>query len=197
VIHGIQLGLPRINNKLNSDINIRQTAIIIPFAQDEMVRTFMEGIHPDYNDVIEKLLQALLQNYGKTILRHLKNKLTDGEIKALGKLLLEDANKRTFDYFNSEIKAYRENNISSPIVTMVSSMPKEELAVMAETLVSLTSFKRRVTPEVETVKGPIDVAVISKGDGFVWIKRKHYFSPELNPHFISRYTMGGERNEKE
>jgi hypothetical protein len=39
----------------------------------------------------------------------------------------------------------------------------------------------------ETVGGPIDVAVISKGDGFVWIKRKHYFVPELNHHFFANY----------
>ena len=39
----------------------------------------------------------------------------------------------------------------------------------------------------ETVGGPIDVAVISKGDGFIWIKRKHYFDPKLNPHFMAKY----------
>ena len=33
----------------------------------------------------------------------------------------------------------------------------------------------------------MDVAVISKGDGFVWINRKHYFKPELNASFFSNY----------
>ncbi|HEY9669692.1 MAG TPA: hypothetical protein V6C91_22960 [Coleofasciculaceae cyanobacterium] len=32
-----------------------------------------------------------------------------------------------------------------------------------------------------------DVAVISKGDGFIWIKRKHYFKPELNHQFFNNY----------
>ncbi len=41
--------------------------------------------------------------------------------------------------------------------------------------------------EQETVSDPIDVAVISKGDGFVWIKRKHYFERELNQHFFANY----------
>jgi hypothetical protein len=41
--------------------------------------------------------------------------------------------------------------------------------------------------ETETVGGPIDVAVISKGDGFVWIKWKHYFNRELNPLFVENY----------
>ncbi|MGP3662252.1 hypothetical protein ACTU9R_35435 [Burkholderia gladioli] len=60
---------------------------------------------------------------------------------------------------------------------------------MAESLVNLTTFKRRVTPVPESVGGPVDVAVISKGDGFIWIKRKHYFSPELNPHFFRQFSQ--------
>jgi hypothetical protein len=36
----------------------------------------------------------------------------------------------------------------------------------------------------ETVKEPIDVAIISKGEGFIWIKRKHYFDQKLNPHYL-------------
>jgi hypothetical protein len=62
---------------------------------------------------------------------------------------------------------------------------------MAESLVNLTSFKRKVTMESETVAGPIDVALITKGDGFIWIKRKHYFKAELNPQFLANYYRGG------
>jgi hypothetical protein len=41
---------------------------------------------------------------------------------------------------------------------------------------------------METVGGPIDVAVISRGDGFIWIKRKQYFDPNLNPQFLKNYN---------
>lgn len=58
---------------------------------------------------------------------------------------------------------------------------------MAETLINLTSFKRRISIGAETVGGPIDVAVITKGDGFVWIKRKHYFDKELNHSYFKNY----------
>jgi hypothetical protein len=69
---------------------------------------------------------------------------------------------------------------------MVSGMPKPELANFAEALVNITSIKRRVSPEQESVGGPIDVAVISRGEGFVWVKRKHYFDPILNPRYFHR-----------
>lgn len=39
----------------------------------------------------------------------------------------------------------------------------------------------------------VDVAVISKKDGFVWIKRKHYFNSELNPQFFRRYNVEGKK----
>lgn len=70
-------------------------------------------------------------------------------------------------------------------------MPKNELAEMAEALVNLTSIKRRMSSDAETVGGPVDVALISKGDGFIWIRRKHYFKPERNQHFFSNYYSHG------
>ncbi|MHC4268747.1 MAG: hypothetical protein ACYSTS_09795 [Planctomycetota bacterium] len=82
---------------------------------------------------------------------------------------------------------YRRTNYVYPVINVVTMLPKDELAAMAESLVNLTSFKRKVTMESETVGGPIDVAVISKGDGFIWIKRKHYFKAEFNPQFFENY----------
>jgi hypothetical protein len=64
---------------------------------------------------------------------------------------------------------------------------------MAESLVQLTVFKLRMSIDSEeTVGGPIDVALISRGDGFIWIKRKHYFVPELNPQFFAIYNRPSE-----
>ena len=60
----------------------------------------------------------------------------------------------------------------------------KELAKVVSTLVRLTSFEKQLSLEAETVGEPIDVAVISKGDGFIWINRKHYFRPELNHRYF-------------
>jgi hypothetical protein len=52
-------------------------------------------------------------------------------------------------------------------------LPRQELAGLAEALVSITIFVAKMSAgKRETVGGPIDVALISKGDGFVWVKRK-------------------------
>lgn len=97
----------------------------------------------------------------------------------LSKKYLKDFAENIIDFANTEY--------SRPVTRMVSVLPKEELGHLAESLVALTSLKRRVSIEMETVGGPIDVALISRGDGFIWLKRKHYFSPELNHQFFRNY----------
>lgn len=74
------------------------------------------------------------------------------------------------------------------VTEMIEFLPKQDLAYMAESLVNLTAFKRKVSNDNETVGGPIDVAIISKGDGFIWVKRKHYFDKDLNHHYFSKLS---------
>jgi hypothetical protein len=81
----------------------------------------------------------------------------------------------------------RYDRFVAPLYDAVDFLDKPELAVLAENLVSLTALKQKISLDLETVGGPIDVAVISKHDGFIWIKRKHYFSPDLNHSFIANY----------
>ena len=64
---------------------------------------------------------------------------------------------------------------------------ENDIPNMAESFVSLTSLVRRMSPMEETVGGPVDVVFISKGDGLIWMKRKHYFNPDLNAHFFANY----------
>jgi len=77
------------------------------------------------------------------------------------------------------------------VLASIAHLPKNELAHVASTLVNLSSFQKRVSMiEDETVGGPVDVAVITKGDGFIWVDRKHYFKPELNSHFFRNRRAG-------
>jgi hypothetical protein len=40
--------------------------------------------------------------------------------------------------------------------------------------------------ETDTVALPINDTVISKEDGFIWIRRKHS-EPSINQHFLSKH----------
>jgi len=180
-----------VDNKLkykkhgSAEINFQTGASIIAFAQREMVATFMEGVDPYLEKHIEGYLSEIFDKYPEIIVENM-GKSDDNE-KRLLKKKLKDVSSKIFKDYQQHIRAYVRKKYVDPVIRVVTMLPKDELAAMVETLVNLTSFKRKVTMESETVGGPIDVAVISKGDGFIWIKRKHYFKPELNPKFFANY----------
>lgn len=167
------------------EIGAKLKAAILPFAQAEQVETFMEGIDPHLHDHLHNWWRQKLDDLVGEIADHLK--LSKRKKEALEKAFYDRCNEIMNDEYERSLGAFAEDNNVRPITNIVGMLPKDELAEMAESLVNLTSFKRRITPEAETVGGPIDVAVISRGDGFIWIKRKHYFSQDLNPHFLANY----------
>jgi hypothetical protein len=188
-MEGVLLGFvkARKNAEKSAIIDARNPAAIIPFAQGEMVRLFMEGIDPAFQQEIERALEdfgteladALVTGIGVT-----------GRRESTLRRQVDRARAAPAKQFFERLDSYGAQLHVQPVVSAVANLPKEELAGMAESLVSLTSFKRRVTHDPETVGGPIDVAVISKGDGFIWINRKHYFDPALNQQFFANYYPG-------
>jgi len=61
------------------------------------------------------------------------------------------------------------------------AMPIQDAIDLAEFLVDVTERFSRYTPGAATVGGPIEIAAITKHEGFKWVKRKHYFNDDLNP----------------
>jgi len=159
-------------------------ARVIPFAQKEMVDRFLYGLDDDIQEkIFDFCSSAVKQISGNILVRlHLEN---DAELKSL-KVEMEAAEKAFVDGLRDKGFAAIRSWSQTEIEDMVEFMPKPELAKMAEALVNLTSIKRRVSRGMETVAGPIDVAVISQSEGFVWVKRKHYFPPELNARYLDR-----------
>lgn len=166
------------------DISRSMSAYVGAFAQKDMVQNFMNGFDSSliekmtggFNEIVINSCLNILDTYG------LKSKKTEHIRSVIRDAAAERVSNLIGDFVNDSRERF-----SGPVVEMVSLLPKDELAHLAESLVALTSLKRRVSREIETVGGPVDVALISKGDGFVWIKRKHYFRPEINPQFVRNY----------
>lgn len=160
-------------------------AIIAPFAQSDVTNTVIRAVE-------DGLRQRFYDNFNislKGFIGEIVNKLSSVNaprqfIDILNRLNIDEYTKKYSDGMNKYI---RQNYIDSLIDT-VSYLSKEDLADMAESLVRMTCIKRHITDSQETVGGPVDVAVITKGDGFIWMKRKHYFDPNLNTQFFERYN---------
>jgi hypothetical protein len=184
-VEGVIQGRPKYKQMSFNKVDPDNEALVYPFAQKEMVNTFMEGIDPEISRYVLNYLQEVLDNYPERIVDSIPCPTPADRTQVLENL--KNAGAAMFKDFQDSFRKFVHKSHVAPIIDIVSSLPKNELAEMAEALVNLTSVKRRMSPDAETVGGPVDVALISKGDGFVWIKRKHYFRPELNQHFFSNY----------
>jgi hypothetical protein len=75
--------------------------------------------------------------------------------------------------------------LQAPLISP--AMPLQDAIDLAEFLAEVAVQWSRFMPGAQSVGGPVEVAAISKHEGFRWIKRKYYFTRDLNP------SEGGER----
>jgi hypothetical protein len=184
-VDGILEDILRHSKRHHMRIGPANRAGIIPFAQSEVVKGFIDGMDPALENLVNVYLDQTFSDYPRVLLDQIPDLSADDKRRIASKM--QEASRSILSSFRQQLQTFRDANFVNPVVSTVAVLPKDELAAMAESLVNLTSFKRRFSTDAETVGGPIDVALISKGDGLVWIKRKHYFKPELNPHFLTNY----------
>jgi hypothetical protein len=60
-------------------------------------------------------------------------------------------------------------------------MPVRDAIELVNYLVEVTCGFVRFAEGAPTAAPPIDIASITLHEGFKWVKRKHYYSADLNP----------------
>ena len=148
--------------------------LILPFAQTDVISTYLLGIDENIENQIIQKFTKLNETYSLSII-DTKSAEYLAKINEIEKILI--------NLFKDNINTLKKD-FYSPILKTVDSLPKEELGNLASTLIEITSLKRKIDSNLESVGGNVDVALISKGDGFIWKKRSPYFNPELNPQFF-------------
>jgi len=174
------------------------TGWIYPFAQSEVVDAFIRGIDGrhylsgDYTfDIdgefdtvnIPGMTSELLHMAVASVLDDACPTLGDAETERLA-LRAGGVIKDLMDRYWEKLR-YAQQQYSMPVIAAVDALTKEGLAEIAEELINLTSLRRKFAIGVESVGGPVDVAVITRSDGFVWVKRKQYYDSQLNPHLAA------------
>jgi len=171
-VDGVYFDRFRILDTKLVDIDRRgETAAVVPFAQKDMPERFILGIDREF----EKALEDIAGNLVGQVIDQNKRAFRNGR----GDLIKSAATKQFRDGVE-RLKKKNAHNLNS----VVNHLSKKELGEVAYSLVELTSRKRRYSSDMETVGGPIDVAILTRNEGFIWVRRKHYFDTELNPRYM-------------
>ena len=185
-IDGIYFDHVRIIEDRQVDIDRHgETAAIVPFAQKDMPERFIFGIDQAFEEKLRKIAADLTAQ----VLEQAPDTFGEeerGQIEAAA-----------IERFMSSIESQKER-AATELQSVVNHLSKKELGEVAYSLVELTSRKRRYSSEMETVGGPIDVAILTRNEGFIWVRRKRYFDVELNPAYMERLKqamakMGGHK----
>lgn len=171
-----------IDEEMKCSVLNNESGFICPFAQTDVIDTILTGIDPTLDNIYLQNFSSFLSKYNQEILNILGPAAPELSAQIAG-LNIHDLVKE-YNRINQQTQQVK---YIQPLMNAVSHLSKEDLAEMAESLIYLTYLKRRITFAEESVGGPVDVALISKGEGLIWIKRKHYFKPELNQHFFQNY----------
>lgn len=158
-------------------ITHQNDAFILPFAQSSMIDRFTDGFDSKLSKII----------YQESLLAF-DNVISD--LSAAGVDVPADLSRPIIEKRQNEFMSLWKNKNWEvnfhPLRRVLNSLSVPEMGHLAESLLVLEELRERVTSPSESVGGPIDVAVITKSEGLLWLKRKHFFDSRLNPRYIAR-----------
>ena len=154
-------------------------AFICPFAQTDVMMTLMKGVAPDLFEVIDNQHEKSMQKVKNDIVEQLteanvSQDVIDKVVESTLDIIQEEFQEEVLDYIQEEYV--------DGIIDAVDSFSIDDMANMGESLISVTNLQRHISSSDESVGGPIDVAVITRSEGFIWIKHKDWFRQNLNPN---------------
>jgi len=193
IIHNMFVNRPYIEERTSVTVGEPPShAFIHPMAQTDVIKTYIEGISPQIENTFITSTIDILHSTLQTI-----EQLADSTNKELAQKVRSINLDPVISSYYDTITRFKQDKIVAPLIRTIACMGKEDIAELAENLIYVTSMKRHITPDMESVGGPVDVAVISKGDGFIWMKRKHYFDPKLNNCFFDKYLLKNHHNQNQ
>lgn len=142
---------------------------ICPFAQCDVMMTVMKGISPTFRKKVDETTSEAVSMTKEKMIEAMIAAGVDAE--TVSKVEQTDL-KEVTDKHEEQIQDFIQTEYVNGLVDTVESFGVDDMANMAESLISITNLQRHITASEESVGGPVDVAVITKADGFVWVKRK-------------------------
>lgn len=153
-------------------ISEERPVAICPFAQKDVIRSILRGMHRDFGKIISDTIKSSFDSMSNEIF----DPFDDEEINfadfdsKLGEVKTDDLNRNVFRQTNR----FLDHN-QRQWEKALENYDLQSMAALAESLIDLTGFHRILTFQQEGVGGPVDVAVISKNDGFTWLNRKSWY----------------------
>ena len=160
----------------NEQISNENESAIVPFAQVDVMMTVMKGISPALHEKVDELAKETASQTKDKMIEAMKEAGVDeATIAKIKETNLDDIT----DKHDEQVQEFIQTEYVNGLVDTVEAFGVEDMADMAESLISITNLQRHITASEESVGGPVDVAVITRDEGFIWLKH-HDWMPKEN-----------------
>ena len=143
-------------------------AICLP-AQSDAIDQYLMGYD---SGMIDEIIEKAHEEQ-QDVLHGIRSKFED-DPEMLAKI--DEAISQTLETFETKVpdvvNDYSERNYLVQLRRALAALPAATLVEVARSLVELQALRKTTTAQTESVGGPIDVALITPTDGFVWIRHK-------------------------
>jgi hypothetical protein len=158
-------------------ISYGNPASVAGFGQKDTINSTFVGMSRGISSIIEEDLTLLKEYYTRNTFDLMESRLLEAGIEipeTIKDEIICRINRHCEENVETlESKIKRENRKRTvEIASAIAHMSREELASISETFVELEKFMLQISLQAPTVGGPVDVVVISKTDGFQWVKKK-------------------------
>ena len=146
----------------SANISGEQESNIFTSGQSDIIDAIELGIQNERIGVIRKRFQTLIENLlTQNLLDSLIVKIDYPTIRQEVADLIRGSGK---DHLRQHLEAIEQFDL-------------QKMACLAENLIKATELHRKITFRQEEVGGLIDLAVITREDGFQWLNRKSWYEP--------------------
>jgi hypothetical protein len=163
VVCGKHVTIPASEFAITHDVPAR----LASFAQTAMSDTFSLGVSED-------VYLSVMSTLGEHLASFARRMITDsgGNVAAIADF--DDVVARARREMGDAVLERAQREHALPLRRVLGVLPVDEMAELAETLINLQALKEKVTKSSETVGGPVDVAIITKSEGLVWVQAKAF-----------------------
>ena len=146
----------------SANISGEQESNIFTSGQSDIIDAIELGIQNERIGVIRKRFQTLIEDLlTQNLLDSLIVKIDYPTIRQEVADLIRESGK---EHLRQHLKAIKQFDL-------------QKMACLAENLIKATELHRKITFRQEGVGGLIDLAVITREDGFQWLNRKSWYEP--------------------
>ena len=166
----------RVNYSIRTEdiicISDERPVAICPFAQKDVIKSIIRGIHEGWSDKVIDNLRDMTRVWNSDIFDPFPDE-DEPDVEFTSMLFDIDSEDLNDKFVKEGLRMLDANQREWE--KALEKYDLEEMAALADSLINLTSFHRILTFSQEGVGGLVDLGVLSRNEGFTWLRRKSWY----------------------